>query len=382
MAKYTRGSDGRFTAQVWDGTYRNGKKHYIKIRSDKSSRDLELKVENFKIKKATGAIVLSQDTSIYDYAVEWLKRAKSNVEGNTQAMYRNIIEKHLYDLQYVPFSALNHSLVMSLVSRTADRPRTCQQLIMTLKQICRSAERDKLLPRGETFDIFTDIKPPRHVAKEKRPLTPEETETLSYAPLTSRQKAFVYILFYCGLRREEALALTVFDLNFKDGTININKALAFDGNNPYIKVPKSRNSYRTLPLPAELTEVLQPYVSTLDSTNLFEKSSGGLMTHSAYVKMWSSIKNTLKQAYLSHSGVKMPNWSVVGFEDLTAHIFRHNYCTKLCYAMLEGHTLTTKKIAALLGDDERMVLNVYSHIIESKEKPLEAIESVLTLKAK
>ena len=35
MAKYTRGSDGRFTAQVWDGTYRNGKKHYIKIRSDK-----------------------------------------------------------------------------------------------------------------------------------------------------------------------------------------------------------------------------------------------------------------------------------------------------------------------------------------------------------
>ena len=52
MAKYTRGSDGRFTAQVWDGTYRNGKKHYIKIRSDKFSRDPELKVENFKIKKA------------------------------------------------------------------------------------------------------------------------------------------------------------------------------------------------------------------------------------------------------------------------------------------------------------------------------------------
>ena len=381
MTKYTRGSDGYFTAQVWDGTYDNGKKHYIKIRSTKSSHDLELKVENFKIKRATGAIVISSDTSIYDYAVEWLKRVKSNVEVNTQAMYRNIVEKHLYDLKYVQFGALSHSLVMSLVSRTSDRPRICQQLIMTLKQICRSAERDKLLPRGETYDIFTDIKAPKHISKEKRPLTPEETEALSYASLTDKQKAFVYVLFYCGLRREEALALTVFDLNFKDRTININKALAFDGNNPYIKVPKSRNSYRTLPLPAELTEVLQPYVSTLSSTNLFEKSSGGLMTHSAYVKMWSSIKNTLKQAYQSHSGVKMPNWSIVGFEDLTAHIFRHNYCTQLCYAMLEGHTLTTKKIAALLGDDERMVLNVYSHIIESKEKPLEAIESVLTLKA-
>lgn len=50
--------------------------------------------------------------------------------------------------------------------------------------------------------------------------------------------------------------------------------------------------------------------------------------------------------------------------------------------MAEGHNLTTKKIAALLGDSEKMVLDVYSHIMEEKEKPMEAIESVLSLKAK
>ena len=70
MPKYKKGSDGRYTAQVWDGTYQNGKKHYIKIRSTKSSRDLELKIEEFKIKKATGAVVVSKNISVYDYALE------------------------------------------------------------------------------------------------------------------------------------------------------------------------------------------------------------------------------------------------------------------------------------------------------------------------
>ncbi len=382
MPKYKKGSDGRYTAQVWDGTYQNGKKHYIKIRSTKSSRDLELKIEEFKIKKATGAVVVSKNISVYDYALEWLERAKSGAEVNTRTMYRYVVEKHLTDLKTVSFEALNNSLVGALVKKCSDRPRLCQQLIMTLKQICRSAERDKLLPKGETIDIFSEIHAPKYKAKEKRPLTDEEIAALSYTELSEKERAFVSVLFYCGLRREEALALTVFDVNFKDSLIKISKAVAFDGNDPYIKAPKSRNSYRNVPMCDELADILKAYSVSLSGTNLFEKSAGGLITHSSYVKMWDSIRNKLKKAYIEHSGSRMPYWASVGFEDLTAHIFRHNYCTRLCYAMTEGHNLTTKKIAALLGDSEKMVLDVYSHIMNEKEKPMEAIEAVLSLKAK
>ena len=239
---------------------------------------------------------------------------------------------------------------------------------MTLKQICRAAERDKLLPKGETLDIFAEIHPPKYKAKEKRPLTEEETAALSYTELSEKERAFV------SLRREEALALTVFDVNFKDSLIKISKAVAFDGNNPYIKAPKSRNSYRNVPMCAELADILKPYSLSLSGTNLFEKFAGGLITHSAYVKMLDSIRNKLKKSYIEHSGVRMPDWGHVGFEDLTAHIFRHNYCTRLCYAMAEGHNLTTKKIAALLGDSEKMVLDVYSHIMEEKERPIISIK--------
>jgi hypothetical protein len=40
-AKYTKQKNGYFQARVWDGSYVDGKKHYITIRSKKSSKDLD-----------------------------------------------------------------------------------------------------------------------------------------------------------------------------------------------------------------------------------------------------------------------------------------------------------------------------------------------------
>ena len=62
--------------------------------------------------------------------------------------------------------------------------------------------------------------------------------------------------------------------------------------------------------------------------------------------------------------------------DLTAHIFRHNYCTNLCYRVPE---ISIKKIAQLMGDTEKMVLNVYNHIIKEKEDPASVINDILAM---
>ena len=66
-------------------------------------------------------------------------------------------------------------------------------------------------------------------------------------------------------------------------------------------------------------------------------------------------------------------WVIHG---LTAHIFRHNYCTELCYQV---PAISTKKIAQLLGDDEKMVLEVYSHVVEKKENTEEVITKAIAL---
>lgn len=60
----------------------------------------------------------------------------------------------------------------------------------------------------------------------------------------------------------------------------------------------------------------------------------------------------------------------------TAHIFRHNYCTNLCYHVPE---ISIKKIAQLTEDTEKMVMDVYNHIIEEKEGPAGVINDILAV---
>ena len=61
---------------------------------------------------------------------------------------------------------------------------------------------------------------------------------------------------------------------------------------------------------------------------------------------------------------------------LTAHIFRHNYCTMLCYQIPK---ISIKRIAQLLGDTEKMVLDVYNHIVLEKEDAAGAVNDAVNI---
>lgn len=60
--------------------------------------------------------------------------------------------------------------------------------------------------------------------------------------------------------------------------------------------------------------------------------------------------------------------------DITAHAFRHNYCTMLCYQI---PTISIKRVASLSGDTEAMVLKVYNHIVMEKEDSAGAVNAAL-----
>jgi len=385
-AKYKKRPDGRWRANVWDGTYDDtGRKHYIPIYSSKSSRDLENKVNEYNLARKEGRVVVCTDKTVISYARTWLKRTKSIKAGGTYKIYENIVETHIATLGEITFEHLTHTLIQQLINDNIKKPQTCKQIVMTIKQIVRSAEKDRLLPKGSYLDIFDDLEVPDYTPKERRPLTPHEKTALTTADFTPRERMFVHLIYGTGFRRGEALALTVFDISFKNKTIRVDKSLAFDGNNKsYIKEPKTKNSYRTNPIPDWLAAELRTYVANLDPSNqshLFCEN-GQLMTHNDYQRMWGSIVRKMRVAYLStldDNARRMVNWNEAGFEDLTAHLFRHNYCTALCYQMIQQRTISIKKIARLLGDTEKMVQKVYSHILEDMEQTEEAISAAVSL---
>lgn len=368
--KYKKQKDGRFQTKVWDGTYtKDNLKHYITLYSDKSSADLERTVSEYKKMRDEGKVKVSSGILFVDYSREWLKTYKKVRERGTQIMYENIIEKHFSYLSSLKLTDLSRMHFQLLINDALEYPRTCQQIKITLCQVVESAISDKLLPADSLESICRGIDMPKYVPAEKRGLTPLEKEAIKTADFTDREKAFVYIAYGCGLRRGEILALTIFDISIERSELTVNKSLAFEGNNPYLKRTKTVNGERTVPVPPFLLEFLGRYIKSLSGTNLFQTKTGGLMTASAYRKMWESI---LKKMNAAAGGTEL-NKKITG---LTAHMFRHNYCANLCYQM---PNISIKRISQLLGDTEKMVLEVYNHILEEKENVKEVVADAIAL---
>ncbi|MEI3338871.1 MAG: hypothetical protein V8R80_02065 [Eubacterium sp.] len=94
-AKYKKGADGYYQARVWDGTYdEKGRKNRKTIRSDKSSRDLEKKVNAFQAEVEQRKHIRKTDITFLEYSRMWKTVYKNQRENNTKGMYENIIEKH------------------------------------------------------------------------------------------------------------------------------------------------------------------------------------------------------------------------------------------------------------------------------------------------
>ena len=91
--------------------------------------------------------------------------------------------------------------------------------------------------------------------------------------------------------------------------------------------------------------------------------NGKQMSKSSYDKMWARVRKSMQ--------AKCKDNTIQG---LTAHVFRHNYCTNLCYQIPK---ISIKMIAALLGDTEEMVLKVYNHMILEKEDAAGAVADAL-----
>ncbi len=372
-AKYKKNARGEFETKIWDGTYNpDGSKHRKRLVSKKSSADLERQVSQLKNSVENGQYVQKSDILFLDYARGWLAAKKGVREKNTQAMYRNVIERHLSFLEGVRLTDIRNSHFQLAINNALDKPRTCQQIYITFRQIVKMAVADNYIGAGMCAMICQDISLPKLAKKEKRPLTAVERDAIGKADFTDRERAFVYLIYSCGLRRGEALALSIFDFHLGDGqaTVSITKSLIFDGNAPEIKdMPKTENGFRTLPIPGSTAGFLKGYIAGLPGSLLFTCRDGSLITHSSYVKMWASIERKMNRA----AGGTDAFPAITG---LTAHIFRHNYCTNLCYKVPE---ISIKKIAQLMGDSEKMVLDVYNHIMEEKEDPAAVADSILAI---
>lgn len=367
--KYKLNTQGYYSTLVWDGTYDEyGRKHRVAIRSRKSSADLEKQVAAFKEQVNAGKVSKKTDTTIEQYAQEWIK-TKAVYTNNTQRQYTEIIKYYIIPtIGNVKVCDLLKMHFQQLIAQNAQHPRTCQLIRRTLLQIAESAVDDHLLNES-VLRPLRSVALPKYTKAERRTLTDAEKAAVFTADLTPMQKCFVYLLRFCGLRRGEVLGLTALDCDLSRLTVRVCRSVEFIGASSNIKPPKSQRGYRAVPMPRQLADFLTDYLPAVPGNYLVHNADGGIMTPSGFRRMWESIIKKMNAAAGGTDAVRV----ITG---LTPHIFRHTLCTEYCYQV---PTISTKKIAQIMGHDESMVMRVYSHILEEKEDAPGALAKIFAV---
>lgn len=369
MGRYKKRKDGRYATTVMIGYKPDGRPNNIFL-SAKTEKALRDKISELKAKTKAGELIKESDTLLSDYVDNWLATYKASVGLNTRAMYDNIVNKHIKpELGYLPLNKIVRSDIQKLINDNQEHPRTCEQIRMTMNQILNCAVDDKLISGNVAKKV---ILPKRHKA-EKRALTELEKEAVKKADFTLREKAFVMLLFYFGLRRGEALALSKSDIDLKKKSLSVNKTVIFDKNNPVIKAgAKSDAGNRIIPIPAHATPFLRDFLKSVDTFYLFPGKSFETFSKSQYVNMWERIVKKMNDAVTTDKEKLIGAEPITG---LTAHIFRHNYCTMLYYS-----GISQKKAVELMGhSDIKMIMEVYAHLDEKKESVQNKIDNAIAL---
>ena len=71
------------------------------------------------------------------------------------------------------------------------------------------------------------------------------------------------MLYWCGIREGELLALTLADFDFKSSTVTINKSYQRLHGTDVITAPKTKKSVRTIKMPGFLCEEMQDYIGSI-----------------------------------------------------------------------------------------------------------------------
>lgn len=193
------------------------------------------------------------------FALEW--KARQVHRPTTSALVDWLIAKHM-----LPFFGdrdlreLRPGDVQTWIRHRSERlsSSTMEVLYQFFAAICAAAVADGLIARNPC----AGIKAPR---AERPPIvapTPVHVRAVIDA-MEDRYRAVVVLAAGTGLRSGECLGLGVDRIDFDEGIVTVDRQLVLPSNGPpRLGPPKTRASYRRVPLPDTVADALRTHVAT------------------------------------------------------------------------------------------------------------------------
>ncbi len=173
--------------------------------------------------------------------------------------------------------------------------------------------------------------------------TKEEYLTFSRAMMKKEESYYCFeILYWCGIRLGELLALTYEDFDFEKKTLRINKSYQHLKGKDIITTPKTKRSNRVLTLPDFLADEMKDYISRLPylekDDRIFSITKSGL-----HHEMDRGCKET-------------------GVKRIRIHDLRHSHVS-----MLIEMGFSAVDIANRVGHESVKVTYRYAHMFPNKD---------------
>jgi site-specific recombinase XerD len=340
MVKYKKRSDGRYAKQVTVG--HKDKKPIKKTVYGKTPLELEKNYRALMLYVDRNIIVDNQGLTLSELVDEWYRiRVSGKVKRNTECGYASVINriKTIGELKVKDIKRYNIECLISDIQKEG-YSNTAKTALAMLNRIFKYAVANEIVYKNPCADLSV-----KHKINGKRILTESEKKIIETADMNIKDKAFLYLLRYTGVRRGELFALRKSDIDRKNMTIRINKTVVDNNGKPYVQdTPKTEAGDRTVPIFLKLARPLFDYLETIDDY-LFLNKNGKIMASNSMKTMFDNMI------------------SKYGFgEDLVMHCFRYNFISE-CYAA----GVDVKKVQAWVGhDDVSTTLNIYTKL--SKEE--------------
>ena len=319
----------------------DGKPEYKKLRA-KTIKALDEKVEEFKQNAMFG--IQPSTLTVDQWYEQWFIAYKSGLKENTRNFYSTLYETHISPkigaVRVSQIQEIHCQKVLSDMSATYVI-KTVKSVRSVLFSLFDKAQKNKMIVVNPAANLKAEGLP----SKTRRALTLEERQAYLNTCKTHPFGQFAAVLYFFGLRRGEALALTKKDIF--DDYISISKQYTYPNNNRAVLTStKSTAGEREIPIPDKARKYIN--FNALSNGLLFCREDGLPYSYSEMTDRWKSFITT-----------------ALGEDtDITEHCLRHNYCTMLfeCGADPVG-------AQELMGhEDPQTTLKIYTHFTNQIRK--------------
>lgn len=309
----------------------------------------------------------------------WLEQHRKGVKASTIATNRRFIENHvLPKFGNLKLDKISVSYCQKCVNEWHNEYKQYNYFRRATAQIMSfgvsmelmedNPMKKTILPRKKE-----DTKAPNFYSK------PELLEYFGYIKELDNYKyyAFFRLLAITGMRKSEALALNISDIDLKVKTLTIGKTIAIDEfDNVILQTPKTASSYRTISLDDETIKVIKKWITILKKEMLilgFNVSKNGELlfpnaNNSHYYPQ--AVNDWLKWIYdkAKKDGLTLKR--------ITPHGFRHTACS----LMFESGATISEVQQRLGHKDVKTTMNIYAHVTpEQSENTSQKLANYLSI---